>query len=141
MHTTNRHTPARIFGLFLVGVAAACDPILGVNGVVRSQPDLCDPSAEPIAISPPVANAKMTLRCNDRVVLEAMSDDSGKFGNATAGFGSAACVVRVEKAGYLPREYKLMDLCTSETGKPEPRKESGPCLAHLVVELTPAPEK
>ena len=110
------------FGALLL---ACGDPILGMHGTVRSAPGT------------PIAGANVTLRCVDRVVLEAKTNEKGVFSNGTAGMANPGCMVRIEKDGYAPREVKLTDYCTEHDGKPR-HVETGPCSATLAIELEPA---
>lgn len=117
---------AAIWLLALGALSLACDPILGMHGTVRST-----------SAQEPIAGAKVTLRCLDRVVLQATTNDKGEFSKGTAGTASPSCMVRIEKDGYAPREVKLVDFCSDPDGKPR-HVESGPCSAKMAVELDPA---
>lgn len=130
---------ARILFSFVLGiVSVACDPILGMSGTVRSAASAGDGSPVRGETSPPVPGATVTMRCNDQIVLQATSDADGRFSNGTAGMANETCVVRVEKPGFVTRETKLLDHCTSPDGKPAPRRP-GPCSARLVIDLEPVP--
>jgi hypothetical protein len=119
----------------------ACDPILGVQGAVRSAPTAppaCErPATQEIGVPPPIAGAKITVRCNDRVVLETSSDDRGHFHNATVGFASESCRVTIEKPGFERFETALLEHCMTADGRVHAETGSPPCRAHLVVELVP----
>ncbi len=115
---------------------AACDPVVGMSGTVRSAPNVCASPVQIVDVTPPVAGATITLRCRDQVVLTATTNEKGFFSNATAGMAGEGCVVRIEKEGFVPREMKLLDLCLNEDGASRPRKP-GPCRARIVTELEP----
>ncbi|MBX3198933.1 MAG: carboxypeptidase regulatory-like domain-containing protein [Labilithrix sp.] len=123
----------------LACASVACDPILGMQGTVRSAPSAttCAGEGSPgiVEISPPIEGVKVTMRCRDHLVLEAITNAAGQFNTATAGMAGEACTVRVEKAGYASRELSVVEHCRSEEG--EPTRKPGACLAHFVVELEP----
>lgn len=125
--------------LSLACLATACgDPILGMRGTVRSAPSTCDAADGPVGVQAIITDAKVTLLCNDHVLLAAKTNARGVFRNGTAGMASPRCIVRVEKEGYATRELKLVDFCAGQDGTFHPVGGVGPCSARIAVELEPA---
>lgn len=120
------------------GALAGCDPILSMDGVVRTAPDPCSLPGAGKSEGAPVPGASVIMRCRvggDAEVLRATTDADGRFHEATAGFGDPSCSVVVDKPGFVRRELPLR--CVDEEGVPHPAG-SGPCLFRGYVELDKA---
>jgi hypothetical protein len=94
------------------GIAAACDPISTLRGVVRTPVDGC-----PARTDQAVVDAEVRLLCKnlDERAAEpnpSQSDGQGEFVFHTASFDtfSETCRVRVTKLGYEPIEAALSEL-------------------------------
>jgi hypothetical protein len=107
--------------LAIAALAAACDPIMTLNGDVRTVPE--DPAyaggsgEDAYAGSDPVSGARIAMLCPDLEPVEiAVSDEDGRMVYGDAGRWRMDCSVEVEATGYYPQSFSIDELCVLRSG-------------------------
>ena len=129
----------RSTGLALaISAAAGCGPYPTMQGLVRAAHDRCAPPAGGVvAMGAPLPSATVRVVCPGAgpPLAVAETDAEGRFQGTWAPRAiPLRCMIRVERAGYAPRDVPVADACTSR----ERNGEAGCLLIAMVAELTAA---
>jgi hypothetical protein len=121
--------------LVVVGAASlslGCASYEGVHGSIRVVS-----SGE--AAGAPVVGARVSLTCPNEggPVFRVESDTSGRFAYRLDRSVSNACQLLIEKPGFFPRSFRILDVCAAGEAVREDRCRSAVVTAHLAAVQAP----
>jgi hypothetical protein len=95
--------------LAAVALLTACDSGYAMRGRVREAGACDDP--EKGARAAPAAKVEVTCPGVPDPILEAVVKPDGTFEDHRIGTMNLACTIRVTKSGFVPRIYRVEELC------------------------------
>jgi hypothetical protein len=98
--------------------ALACDPIMSLNGVVRTVPgDPASEGADRYAGGTAISGAQLLMICPNAEPVEiAVTDGDGRVEYGSAGRWRMECAVRVEAPEFHPQSFPIEELCVLRSG-------------------------